>query len=187
MNRIHRWYCRSDRWANTLGERLLPWALGDTDLGPDVLEVGPGPGCVTQILHQHAESWTSIEIDPDLARNLSERMRDTNVCVVEGDATSMQFPDERFSGAVSFTMLHHVASRELQDRLLGEVHRVLRPGGIFVGSDSRTSRIFQLVHLFDTLVPVDPDSFGERLERAGFAEVRVGTSRSAMRFRAIRT
>jgi hypothetical protein len=32
---------------------------------------------------------------------------------------------------------------------------VIRPGGLFVGSDSLTSRTFELVHLFDTLVPVE--------------------------------
>ena len=34
-----------------------------------------------------------------------------------GDATKLSFPDGRFSGAVCFSMLHHVPSPELQDRL----------------------------------------------------------------------
>ena len=186
MNRIHNWYCRSAHWKTTLERQVLPWALGDADLGQDVLEVGPGPGCVTEILHSRAEQWTSLEIDPNLARSLSERMQGTNISVVEGDATAMQFPDERFSGAVSFTMLHHVPSAVLQDRLLSEVHRVLRPGGIFIGSDSLTNRFFEFVHLFDTLVPIDPATFGDRLARAGFSEIDVHANSRTMRFRATR-
>jgi 16S rRNA A1518/A1519 N6-dimethyltransferase RsmA/KsgA/DIM1 with predicted DNA glycosylase/AP lyase activity len=31
-----------------VGERILPWALEGLELGPDVLEVGPGYGAVTQ-------------------------------------------------------------------------------------------------------------------------------------------
>ena len=98
----------------------------------------------------------------------------------------MPFEDGRFSAAVSFTMLHHVPSPSLQDQLLAEVHRVLRPGGVFVGSDSLSSRSFEIIHWFDTLVPVDPDSFSGRLEAAGFEDIRVSTAASAFRFRARR-
>jgi 16S rRNA A1518/A1519 N6-dimethyltransferase RsmA/KsgA/DIM1 with predicted DNA glycosylase/AP lyase activity len=30
-------------------EVILPWALGDTELGDDVLEVGPGYGACTDV------------------------------------------------------------------------------------------------------------------------------------------
>ena len=47
MNRFHRWYCSSDRWAKTVRETLVPWVLNDVDLGDEALEVGPGPGLTT--------------------------------------------------------------------------------------------------------------------------------------------
>ena len=71
---------------------------------------------------------TALEIDPELADSLSSRLAESNVRVVEGDATDMPFRDSEFSGSVSFTMLHHVPSRELQDKVLRETYRVLRPG-----------------------------------------------------------
>jgi hypothetical protein len=71
----------------------------------------------------------------------------------------------------------------LQNRFLAEVRRVLQPGALFVGSDSTTSFVFRLAHLFDTMVPVDPDAFGERLERAGFTDVAVRVGEGAFRFR----
>ena len=186
MNRLHRWYCRTDHWSRTLEQKILPWALGNVDLGKDVLEVGPGPGCVTEILRHRADRLTSLEIAPKLARQLQVRMANTNVTVLEGDATDMDLEEGRFSGAVSFTMLHHVPTPELQDRLLSEVHRVLQPGGVFVGSDSRTSRSFEWVHAFDTLCPIDPDTFAARLETAGFREVQLGVAPRALRFRAVK-
>jgi len=127
---------------------------------------------------------TSIEIDPRLAESLRHRLDGTNVTVVEGDATRMPFEDGSFTGAVSFTMLHHVPSAALQDRLIAEVFRVLRPEAVFAGTDSIWSRTFQLMHLFDTMVVVDPESFGARLERAGFVDVAVRKAERSFKFRA---
>lgn len=186
MNHLHRRFCRSDVWRRTLEGRLMPWALGDLDLGDDVLEIGPGPGLGTDALKLRCERLSSIEVDQRLAEALAERMHGSNVTVLHADATDMPFEDTSFSGAVAFTMLHHVPSRELQDRLFSEAHRVLRPGAYFVGTDSVWSPAFALVHLFDTLVPVDPDTLEARLESAGFEGVSVRRGGGSFRFRARR-
>jgi SAM-dependent methyltransferase len=96
----------------------------------------------------------------------------------------MPFVDGAFSGAVSMTMLHHVPSAELQDRLLAETFRVLKPGGTFVGSDSTVNLKFRIAHLFDTMVLVPPKEFEARLVRAGFVDVAVREGKGAFRFRA---
>ena len=185
MNRLHRWYCRSDAWAATVRDQL-PWVLRGVELGDEVLEVGPGPGLTTDLLRKIASRVTAIEIDPRLAEALRQRTLGQGVEVVTGDATAMPFQAARFSAAVSFTMLHHVTSPELQDRLLAEVYRVLRPGGVFAGSDSTASFLFHLAHLGDTMVLVDPDSFVSRLQAAGFTDARVRRGHRAFSFRAIR-
>jgi 16S rRNA A1518/A1519 N6-dimethyltransferase RsmA/KsgA/DIM1 with predicted DNA glycosylase/AP lyase activity len=80
----------------------------------DVLELGPGLGLTTDVLRERAARLTAVEIDPRLA-SLQERMKNTNVEVVEADAMAMPFPDGSFSAVLSFTMLHHVPSVTLQD------------------------------------------------------------------------
>src|SRR5438093_719807 len=134
MNLIHRWYCRSDRWAGAVREKLVPWALHGVDLGADVLEIGPGPGITTDVVRRRAAQVTALEIDPWSVESLRGRFAGSNVAVVKGDATRLPFEDERFSAAICFTMFHHVPSVALQDSLLAEARRVLRPGGIFAGS-----------------------------------------------------
>jgi ubiquinone/menaquinone biosynthesis C-methylase UbiE len=186
MNLIHRWLCRSAGWRKQLETEIVPWVLRDADLGRDVLEVGPGPGLTTDLLHTRLTHLTAIEIDPALADNLRVRLRGSNAEVIQGDATAMPFPDARFSGAVCFTMLHHVPSAELQDRLLGEVCRVLKAGGTFAGVDSRQSLRMRLLHINDILVPVDPDGFGSRLEAAGFTNIQIEKNARRFRFRARR-
>jgi SAM-dependent methyltransferase len=185
VNAFHRWYCRSDRWAGKARSKLVPWALGSGDLGGDALEIGPGPGITTDLIKGRARRMTLLEIDPWSVRALRAKFdRDPSVTVVQGDATRMPFENSRFSAAVCLTMFHHVPSEELQDALLAEARRVLRPGGVLLGSDSTASLRFTLYHLFDTCVPVDPDRFGERLQRIGFDDVKVTPVKGRFRFRA---
>jgi SAM-dependent methyltransferase len=81
-------------------------------------------------------------------------------------------------------MLHHVPSLALQDRLFAEVVRVLRPGGLFAGTDSRDGDDFRELHTDDICVPIDPVGFDDRLSRAGFVEVLVETDQYGVHFRA---
>jgi SAM-dependent methyltransferase len=185
VNRLHHWFCRSARWRRTIQQRV-PWVLADADLGQNVLELGPGPGLTTDLLRLTAQRITAIEVASKLAESLSSRLFGSNVEVVAGDATAMPFADAQFSGGVSFTVLHHVPSPELQDKLLREVWRVIEPGGVFVGSDSLQGVLMRVIHVGDTLVTVNPDTFGVRLEAAGFQVLEVEKNSGAFRFHARR-
>ena len=185
MNWFHRQVCRSGRWRRRV-EKLLPWALQGVELGEDVLEIGPGPGVTTDLLRGRTRRLTALEVDAAAAASLQTRLAGTGVRVVHGDGAAMPFATGSFSSVVAFTMLHHVPSAALQDRLLAEARRVLRPGGVFVGFDGVGSFLFRLIHLGDTYTPVNPDTFGPRLEAAGFEEVAVERGWARFRFRAAR-
>ena len=176
MNEAHE-FCGSDEWRQMIREVILPWALGETDLGDDVLEVGPGYGATTDVLGTVTTRLRSVEIDDDLAASLRERFADSpTVEIVSGDATQLEFADGTFTGAACFTMLHHVPTVELQDRLFAEVARVLRPGAALVASDSLGSDELAAAHVGDTYNPIDPASLPERLATAGFDDVQVQTN-----------
>jgi SAM-dependent methyltransferase len=165
---------------------LLPWVLGVAELGDDVLEVGPGPGLTTDLIRQHAARVTAVELDTALATALADRMAGTNVEVVHGDATDSGLPADRFSAATCFSMLHHVPSAELQDRVFAELNRVLRPGGVLVASDAVESDAIREFHVDDVFVPVDPDTLGSRLEAAGFTDVHIDLGDYELRFKAVK-
>jgi SAM-dependent methyltransferase len=93
-------------------------------------------------------------------------------------------PADRFSAVTCFAVLHHLPAPELQDRLFAELFRVLRPGGAFVGTDSRDLEIIRAGHVDDVFIPVDPDSLGARLEAAGFTGVGLDVGDYQIRFNA---
>ncbi len=171
MNRIHRKICASDNWAKTVAERL-PVGLADVELGKRMLEIGPGFGATTRVLAPMVEELTALEVDPDSAERLRAEFRD-RVTIVTGSGAEMPFGDNEFDSVVCFTMLHHVPSKALQDKLFTEACRVLRPGGVFAGFDSQLSFRFRLLHVGDTMVVIDPATFPDRLRAAGFTDVRL--------------
>lgn len=186
MNRLHCWYCKSYRWKRELESDILPWSLGGIDLGDEVLEVGPGPGLTTEWLSLRCKRLTCLEVNPALASALTCKTTQTNIHVQCGDATAMPYPDCTFSGVVALTVLHHVPSLTLQDRLFTESFRVLRPGGVFAGTDNLALLSMRLFHIGDTLVPVDPDWLRSRLEALGFIVAGVEVRKGRFRFSAKR-
>jgi SAM-dependent methyltransferase len=184
VNRLHHFYCSRGAWKRHVREDLVPAALEGVELGDDVLEVGPGFGPATDALVRRAQRLTALEIDPGLASRLRERLGE-RVSVQEGDGADLPFPDGSFSGAACFTMLHHVPTRELQDRLFAEVRRVVRRGGSFAGTDSTGRGIgFALLHIGDVRNVIDPEELPGRLQAAGFEHARVDWNADAIRFRA---
>jgi SAM-dependent methyltransferase len=184
MNEDHLRICSSPEWAEYVRNELVPWALAGDELGDDVLEVGSGPGLTTDVLRERVARLTAVEIDDDLAAQLSARLAGTNVEVVRADGTQLPFETGRFSGAVMFTMLHHVPSPGLQDTLLAEVRRVLAPGGLLAGTDSPGTPSRRKLHEGDVYLPVDPSGLPDRLLAAGFATAIVEEGEDSFRFRA---
>lgn len=183
MNAEHLRLCASAEWAALVRDELLPWVLGDDDLGDDALELGARPGLVTDLLVARAARVTAVEIDPVLASDLERRMTGRPVEVVTADATALPFPAGRFSAAACFTMLHHVATRGLQDLVLAEVARVLRRGGLLLGTDGEDTPARRALHVDDVFVPSDPAELPARLRAAGFVDVRVEGNGDRFRFR----
>jgi SAM-dependent methyltransferase len=171
MNEAHLRLCSSPEWRAVVEEEILPNAVGDRSLGEAVLEVGAGPGLTTDAIRQMVPLLTAVELDEELAAALAERFADTNVEVVCADATGLPFEDDLFSSALTFTMLHHVPTDTLQDCVFKELCRVLRPGGLLVGSDSIDTPARRELHEGDIFNPVDPETLPERLREAGFVDV----------------
>jgi len=170
MNALENWYCSTSFWRWMTRERLLPWLLGRADLGDQVLEIGAGAGAATAELRNRASHVISLEYDHLFAAKLAQK-NGAGAGVVQGDAASLPFADRTFSSAIAVLVLHHLRSRELQDRAFAEIHRVLQAGGRFFAFEIPDGWLNRVIHTNSTFVPVQPDVLAARLTTAGFVDI----------------
>ena len=98
------------------------------DASGRVLEVGGGTGANLPFYGPHVESLTITEPEPSMFRRLEPRVREQSpdTKVLRAPAEDLPFEDNMFDVAVSTLVLCGVDD---QARALGELRRVLRPGG----------------------------------------------------------
>jgi ubiquinone/menaquinone biosynthesis C-methylase UbiE len=173
MNDAHMEFCASEDWRTIVREQILPVALRGVDLGDEAIEIGPGPGFTTDVLRTKTSHLTAVEVDAGLAASLADRLGGGNVDVVVGDAAALEFDDDRFTGAASFHMLHHIAPAAKQDSVFAELSRVLSPGGVLVAADGVYNEGTAAFHEGDTYNPIEAEDLPARLGRAGFSDVEV--------------
>ena len=171
MNENHARLCPSPEWAAHLHTDVLPAVTDGFALGPRMLEIGPGPGASADWLRERVDHLVTVEIDEATVTTLRKRFAGTNVHIIQGDATALPFDDASFDGAGSFTMLHHVPSATLQNQVLAEVLRVLKPGATLFCSDSLPSSDLHEFHVGDVYNPIDPATLISRLQTIGFGAI----------------
>jgi SAM-dependent methyltransferase len=171
MNEQHAQLCASPQWQHHLQQDILPWLFDHATLGATMLEVGPGPGGATDLLRHKVDTLYAIEQDGEAATKLTARFPQANVRVTHGDATNLPFAADTFDSAGSFTMLHHLPTAALQNRMLAELLRVLRPGCPLIASDSLPSDGLHHFHENDTYNPVEPATLLTRLQTIGYAAI----------------
>ena len=173
MNENHAKLCPSPEWAAYLHGDVLPALCEGLELGPRMLEIGPGPGASADWLRHRVEHLVAVELEEETVTTLQQRFAGTNVEVLQGDATELPFEESSFDSVGCFTMLHHVPSAALQNQLFAEALRVLRPGGTMIASDSLPSTDLHEFHVGDVYNPVDPASLLTRLQTVGFGAITI--------------
>ena len=173
MNINHANLCPSPEWAAHIQNEVLPFLTRDVDLGSEMIELGPGPGrrpsgCVARSSSSPQSRWRRLPRPCWLSG-----YADANVTVVVGSAAELEFADESFDSAGCFTMLHHVPTLAMQNKIFAEAFRVLRPGGVLIGSDSLASNDLHHFHADDTYNPIEPSSVLSRLQTVGFGSITI--------------
>jgi SAM-dependent methyltransferase len=139
------------------GHLLARRALYEETTGPDprellwqaiveasprrVLEVGGGPGEVSErMVRELGADVRYVDMSPRMVELARARGIDADV----GDVRALPFEDESFDTVVAAWMLYHVPDL---DRGLGELARVLEPGGRLVAATNSLEHLRELREL----------------------------------------
>lgn len=126
------WFLELERTRYALDPYIWSVAQFSRHAGQKVLEVGVGAGT------DHAQ-WASVTDDlhgVDLTQaaiettTLNLSVRGLRSRLQRVDAEVLPFESDTFDVVYSWGVIHHADAPE---RVLAEVHRVLRPGGVFLG------------------------------------------------------
>lgn len=91
-----------------------------------LLEIGCGPGALTQSLARWYPCAEVVGIDRDSAFIEFASEKSPDIKFMEADATELPFDDNSFDLTISNTVSEHIEP----SRFFGEQYRVLKPGGI---------------------------------------------------------
>ena len=117
-----------DAFMGRYADRLAPLLIGfaGAQRGERVLDVGCGPGSLTEVLGEllGAEHVAAIDPSEPFAAACSERVPAANIQV--GAAESLPWPADTFDVALSQLVVNFMSDAEAG---VAEMRRVVRPGG----------------------------------------------------------
>jgi SAM-dependent methyltransferase len=121
--------------AETLGA-VIDLVPEDPEAG--WIEVACGPGLIARAMAPRVGSVLGLDLTPAMierARADAAAAGVDNVSFEVGDATALDLPDDSLDGAITRFSLHHIPAPL---RVLEEMRRVVRPGGLVVVADHVT-------------------------------------------------
>ncbi len=166
---------RTVEWWSVRKRRADLAVLGEI-VGPApgvrLLDLGGGAGGATE---RFARGCSEVVIlEPNAKKVAYGRRRRPAIRFLEGRAHSIPYPDGSFDRITAVVSFHHM---EDPDRVLTEVHRVLREGGRFVLMELPPAHApGALFHWFaarrgEHLSFSNPDELARKLEAHGFRDV----------------
>ena len=110
-------------------EQILPLLAAQLAGSRRVLDVGCGEGQVSRLAVRLPGMELVVGVDPTWAQIVTARSRGGGALIARAEAAALPFPPETFDAVVACLVFEHIESL---DEAIGEVARVLRPGGRFL-------------------------------------------------------
>ncbi|MGE0056682.1 MAG: class I SAM-dependent methyltransferase [Dehalococcoidia bacterium] len=110
-------------------------AVAALDASMRVLDLGCGPGIVSEPLAQDVGQLVGLDLTPEMLKRAAKRCTDAgreNAAFVLGNSKRLPFADASFDVVVTRSAIHHFDD---PTTVLAEVARILRAGGRLVLSD----------------------------------------------------
>jgi len=92
-------------------------------------DMGCGPGHIARYLHEHGVPVCGIDLSPAMVERASRLT--PGIDFRQGDMMALNVPDAAWAGVAAFYSIIHIPRSDMA-RALGELRRVLRPGGLLL-------------------------------------------------------
>jgi SAM-dependent methyltransferase len=110
-------------------EQILPLAAEHLAGSRRVLDIGCGEGQISRLVAGLPGVQRVVGVDPTAAQLALAAERGGGVALIRAGASALPFPNESFDAVIACLVFEHITA---VDEALGEVGRVLAPGGRFV-------------------------------------------------------
>jgi SAM-dependent methyltransferase len=171
---------KGDRWPDSVAgemerhyspgrtwEALARGLIGLCDLG-DVLDAGAGDGATAQLLAPRARTITCVDVSETLVDAARVRLAGhANVRAEAADLHALPFADASFDQVLLLNVLTHLRAPA---QALGELARVLRPGGRLALVTLAAHEHLEVTAAYGHVTPgFKPAEIRKLLEKAGLA------------------
>ena len=139
------------------------------DLGP-ICDLGCGPGQIARYLHRQGIKTLGVDLSPKMVEEA--RHLNPEIPFHQGDMLSLRDEDNSWGGIAAFYCILHIP-REQVVEALGEMKRVLKPGGLLLVTFHIGQEIKHLDEWWEKPVNLDfafylPHEMEGWLKEAGF-------------------
>jgi len=129
--------------------------LADIQVGTRAIDIATGTGAQASAFSEAGARVVAVDLSSRMLAIARRKHQDRDIEFVEADATRLPVPDAAFDvSCVSFAL--HEMPRSVRERVLGEMARVIRPGGTLVVVDYALPRnrvwrwlVYNVVKLYE--------------------------------------
>jgi len=120
-------------------EKLVEKLLGYFPcLSNEVLELGTGSGYIANLLCEHAQHVTAVEISPKMAEVAKGIAPEAKIIV--DDFINHDFKDKTFDVVLGVAFIH-LFTTEDAEKVMQKIYQLLKPGGVCVLSTTRHDQV----------------------------------------------
>jgi SAM-dependent methyltransferase len=164
-----------DTFMETMASAYLertPWTelrlaavrdLVEPRAGDRVVDLGCAAGAITHFLSTFGCDVVGVDAEERAVEKARELFPDLEFVVA--DVAALPFEDASFDKAVAADLVEHLDDATF-DRMLGELRRVLRPGGTFTLYTPNPKHVIERLKARDLILAQNPTHIGLRDRRA---------------------
>ncbi len=126
-----------DKTREPVGTEVIAgcMAMGDASLSEmALLDAGCGTGNYSAAMTPHVGRIEAVDMNPAMIKVAARKLSGENVSFHEAPIDELPFEDSSFDGVMVNQVLHHLPENgdgfPAHRRVIGELHRVLKPGGV---------------------------------------------------------